>query len=276
MAGVPVRIASKRETSGLRSRAQLLTESVAFRLSDAVVVNAEAVRTYLLERGVAPAKPLVIYNAVNLARFPSHLECSAAQAMVRAQLTPALAASRPKFVTMVANMHHEVKGHRMLLSAMRRVCDRLPDAVLLLVGEGKRQETFRALARELGIADNVVFLGHRENVPELMRMSDVCVLSSIAEGFSNSILEYMASMKPVVATDVGGAREAITDAQTGYVVSSGDDVAMAERIILLLGDTAKAREMGQAGRKVIEEQFSRETLVSKTEQLYASLLARNT
>ena len=274
LARVPVRIASKRETTGLRSRAQLVMESLAFKLADAIVVNGEAVRAHLLAAGVTPTKPVVIHNAVNLTRFPVSLDMTAARELVSSHLATNGSLSQPVFVTMVANMHFEVKGHRMLLQAIRRVCEQRPEAVLLLIGEGELQETFRALARELGIGENVVFLGHRENIPELLRLSSVCVLSSIAEGFSNSILEYMASMKPVVATAVGGAPEAITEGETGYLVNSGDDEAMADRILRLLDNPARAHEMGVKGRQIVEEQFSRQALVNKTEGLYANLLAR--
>ena len=274
LARVPVRIASKRETTGVRSPAQRMTELLMFRLADAIVVNGEAVRAHLLAEGVPPAKPFVIHNAVNLTRFPMDLDIAAAGALVSAQLTETVAKRQPVFVTIVANMHFEVKGHRMLLRAARRVHDQLPHVVFLLIGEGELQNSFKALASEMGIGDNVLFLGHRANVPELLRLSNVCVLSSVAEGFSNSILEYMASMKPVVATAVGGAPEAIVEGETGYLVHSGDDEAMADRILRLLNDPERARKMGFNGRRVVEERFSCEALVNNTESLYATLLHR--
>ena len=274
LARVPVRIASKRETTGVRSPAQRLTELWAFRLADAIVVNAAAVRAHLLAEGVAAVKPVVIHNAVNLTRFPVDLEVSAAKELLFSRLPVKVEQGHPAFVTMVANMHFEVKGHRMLLRAARRVCDLLPNAVFLLIGEGKCQEMFQELAFELGLGNNVIFLGHRTNIPEFLQLSDVCVLSSIAEGFSNSILEYMASMKPVVATAVGGAPEAIIEAETGYLVNSGDDEAMADRILRLLKDPARARAMGMKGRQSVEERFSRQALVDNTERLYTKLLAR--
>ena len=274
LARVPVRVASKRETTGLRSRSQLVAESLAFKLADAIVVNGEAVRTYLLAEGVDHRKPVVIHNAINLSRFPVDLDFSAANVLVSSQLSGSVAERQPVFVTMVANMHYEVKGHRMLFRAARRVCDQFPNAVFLLIGEGALEDTFKTLASELRLADNVLFLGYRANIPELLRLSSVCVLSSIAEGFSNSILEYMASMKPVVATAVGGAPEAISDGETGYLVNSDDDKGMADRILRLLKDPARAGAMGMKGRQSVEERFSCKALVDNTESLYAKLLAR--
>jgi glycosyltransferase involved in cell wall biosynthesis len=106
----------------------------------------------------------------------------------------------------------------------------------------------------------------------LLSISELCVLSSRAEGFSNAILEYMAAARPVVATDVGGAREVIREGETGYLVPSGDDVKMAARLIELLRDPAKARRMGDEGRRVVEEDFSCEAQLARTEELYSRLL----
>ena len=87
----------------------------------------------------------------------------------------------------------------------------------------------KELAAELGIADHVYFIGRCDNVASLLFASHVGVLSSKAEGFANAILEYMAAGLPVVATDVGGVREAVVEGETGYIVPSGDDAQMAER-----------------------------------------------
>jgi glycosyltransferase involved in cell wall biosynthesis len=102
----------------------------------------------------------------------------------------------------------------------------------------------------------------------------VCVLSSKAEGFSNSILEYMAAGRPVVATDVGGAREAVVEGETGYLVRPGDDEALAARIVSLLGEPERARAMGARGRQVIEEKFSGDAQLERTLELYESLLTK--
>jgi glycosyltransferase involved in cell wall biosynthesis len=111
-------------------------------------------------------------------------------------------------------------------------------------------------------------------VAELLSVSEVCVLSSKAEGFSNSILEYMAAARPVVVTDVGGAREVVIEGETGHLVPSGDDAAMAARLIGLMCEPEKARAMGAAGRRVVEEKFSCEAQLAQTEELYDGLLAK--
>ena len=131
----------------------------------------------------------------------------------------------------------------------------------------------REMAAHLGIADETFFIGRASRVAELLAASDVCVLSSRAEGFSNSILEYMAAARPVVVTDVGGAREAIIDGESGYIVPPGDDEAMAGRIIALLEDGERARAMGERGRQIVEQRFSCAAQLAATEALYERLLA---
>ena len=160
----------------------------------------------------------------------------------------------------------------MFLRAAQRLTKVIPDTAFLLAGEGELQHSLKQLAADLGIDDKTIFLGRSESIAQLLSVSDVCVLSSKAEGFSNSILEYMAAGRAVVATDVGGAREAIVENETGYLVASGDDELMAERIISLLLDPAGAQMMGEQGRRVVERNFSSQALLQKTEALYQKLL----
>src|SRR5207302_925678 len=127
-----------------------------------------------------------------------------------------------RFVTIVANLRHAVKDHPTFLRAAQRVKSQVPEAAFLIAGEGELLEPMRGLAAQLGLAQDVFFIGRCGNVADLLALSEVCVLSSIAEGFSNAILEYMAAARPVVATDAGGVREAVHDGETGYIVPVGD------------------------------------------------------
>jgi glycosyltransferase involved in cell wall biosynthesis len=161
----------------------------------------------------------------------------------------------------------------MFLRAAARVRAAVPDAGFAIAGEGELMEELRQLATELGIKDDVFFLGRCDKVAELLFASDVGVLSSKAEGFANAILEYMAAGLPVVATDVGGAREAIAEGETGYLVTSGDDVKMAQRIIEVLNDPSRARAMGQRGKSIAAERFSCDRHLQNTLELYDELLS---
>jgi glycosyltransferase involved in cell wall biosynthesis len=274
LARVPVRIASRRETSGLRSAAQKRLELLTFGRAQAIVVNAEAVRDHVLKEGVPAKKLVVIYNGLDLTRFLRDSILPEAMAWSELRLPKEIKGREPRFITIVANMHHDVKDYPMFLRSARRVNESFPDAVFLLAGEGKLTDSLRRLAGELGISDNTEFLGNCKNIAHVLRLSEICVLSSRAEGFSNAILEYMAASKPVVATDVGGAREAVSEGRTGYLVPAGNDHAMSDRIISLLRDPQHGREMGKRGRRVVEEKFSCKFQLERIEALYEELLGQ--
>jgi glycosyltransferase involved in cell wall biosynthesis len=116
------------------------------------------------------------------------------------------------------------------------------------------------------------FIDNCGDVPRLLDASDICVLSSRTEGFSNSILEYMAARRPVVATNVGGAGEAIREGENGFLVASDDDAAMANRLLELLENPSQARVFGERGRAIAEEKFSTAAQLGKTLELYDRLL----
>ena len=274
LARVPVRIASRRETTGMRTGAQQRAQRFAYSLAHQTVANANAVRDQLVVEGARADKITVVYNGLDLQRI-AQKQTDRRTALAQLNLQPEIADERRCFVTIVANMRHEVKDYPMFLRAARRVHEAVPGTVFLLAGEGELMTSIRAQANALDLSAQAVFLGRCELLAELLSVSDVCVLSSKAEGFSNSILEYMAGARPVVATDVGGAREAMVEGESGYLVASGDDGAMADRIISLLRDPDKARAMGQQGRCIVEQKFSRAAQLERTEELYTRLLSQS-
>jgi len=267
LARVPVRVASMRETEGMRSRAQQQAQQIAYSLAHHVVANSKAVSEKLKHDGIRADKITVVYNGLDLSRLVSHAERSDVLSSFN------LPDSRP-FVTIVANMRLAVKDYPMFLRAAKIVKNHVPNIGFLLAGEGELTESLRAMAYELTIADSIFFLGRCERIADLLSISTVCVLSSKAEGFSNSILEYMAAGRPVVATDVGGAREAIVEGETGYLVRAGDHEQMATRIIELLKQPAVARSMGEQGQKVAAAKFSLDTQLAQIEDLYNRLLSK--
>lgn len=267
LARIPARVASKRETDGMRSRGQEFVESVAFGRAKAIVANSAAVKDHLVRRGIKQEKVRVIYNGVDAAQF--ELDAEPSSVLDKYRITSSAASS---IVTLVANLRHEVKNIPMLLRAAKRVLDQHPNTLFVVAGEGELEADLRALAGELRVAENIHFIGRCTDVPSLLAASDICVLTSKFEGFSNSILEYMAAGKPVVATNVGGAAEAIVEGETGYLVSSDDDEQLAARLSDLLKDPTLAAEFGKAGRRRVNEGFSSETQITRSIELYSSLL----
>jgi glycosyltransferase involved in cell wall biosynthesis len=270
LARTPVRIAAKRDT-GTKTSKQEFIERRAYNLANAIVVNAEAVRNHIVKKGVSPDKINVIYNGLDLERLTVSGERSRKEILESFRLPTG---KNLKFVTIVANMRSDVKNHPMFLQAAKKVREKFENVRFILAGEGELTDRMKGLASEFGIEKDTFFIGRCENVAELLAVSDICVLSSKTEGFSNSILEYMAAAKPVVATDVGGASEAILEGETGFLVDSNDDETLADRLKILLEDPKKAEIMGKMGRKVVEDKFSLEAQLKKTLKLYKNLSKR--
>jgi glycosyltransferase involved in cell wall biosynthesis len=271
LARVPVRIAARRETTGTRTKAQLWIEQRAYSLAHSVVANAEAVRQELLASGLPERKVVTIHNGMDVERIAPCSQLSRREAL---QLFGLPQDDSRRFVTILANMRHPLKDQRTFLRAASSVRAVVPSAAFVLAGEGELLDQTSAYAAELGLQNDAFFIGRCAQVSELLNLSEVCVLSSCGvEGFSNSIAEYMAAARPVVATDVGGAREAVVEGQTGFIVPPGDDAAMASRVITLLRDPELATAMGRRGREVVEQQFSCEVQLKRTEELYRRLLA---
>jgi glycosyltransferase involved in cell wall biosynthesis len=268
MSRVRARIAYKGETDGFRTAVQKRLERGAFRLAHRVVANSDAVRKQLIREGVPAEKVVKHYNGLDLKRIAIQSDAT------RDDILAMLGLPERRLVTIVANLQHPVKDHPTFLRAAARVRAAVPDAAFAIAGEGKLMPSLRELAAELDLKDNVFFIGRCEKVAELLSVSELCALSSTAEGFSNSILEYMAAARPVVVTDVGGAREAVIEGETGYIVSAGDEQQMAERMIELLRDPDRARAMGEHGRSVVEERFSCERHLANTLELYSKLLSK--
>ena len=269
LAGVPARVTSKGETDGFRTPMQKRAERLSFRLAHRVIANCLVVQNQLIREGVHPKRIIQHYNGLDLDRLKVAPRFTREQARAKFGLP-----NDRRFMTIVANLRNPVKDHPTFLRAAARVRAAVPDAAFVIAGEGELMPSLKTLAAELGIANDVHFIGRCDDVATLLFASDIGVLSSKAEGFANAILEYMAAGLPVVATNAGGVREAIIEGETGYVVASGDDEKMADRLVQILTDDERARAMGALGRAVVAEKFSSDRHLKNTLELYDELLAQ--
>lgn len=176
-----------------------------------------------------------------------------------------------KVVGCVARLSPE-KGLEWLLRAFPLILDSHPQARLVLVGEGAQRAELEGLAQNLGLSHRVLFTGHSREVPELIAIMDVVVLSSLWEGQPLSILEAWAMEKPIVATAVRGTRDLVEDGQTGLLVPPRDPQALASAVGGLLDDSERALLLGKAGRRMVEEGFDLENTCRKVGELYLRLV----
>ena len=161
------------------------------------------------------------------------------------------------------------KGHAVALAAWPEVCRRFPDARLLIVGDGPEESRLRELARELGIAETVMFVGTRPNVAELMRASDLLLLPSQHEALPTTLIEAAACGRPVVSTDVDGVPEVVIDGETGLLIPVGDSRALADAVVALLADEPRRRAMGVRARALAEERFDARLWARRLHEVYA-------
>jgi glycosyltransferase involved in cell wall biosynthesis len=245
-------------TEGIAERSRrfaVFLEKCAARLSDAIICVSEYDRQLALRMGVGNALLLTrIHNGVP--------EVSADQRSI-----PEKAGALR--VICVARLDAP-KDHALLLDALAMI-EGLP-WVLELIGDGPLTQEVRQKARDLGLADRVEFSGLCNDVASRLAGSDVFVLASGWEGLPLSILEAMRAGLPVVASDVGGVSESVTDEVTGFLIPKGDKTTLANRLMRLLSDAALRRKMGLAGRAAYEREFSFEVMYQRTQQVYQDVL----
>jgi glycosyltransferase involved in cell wall biosynthesis len=254
LAGVPVRIGSRRELNPDKSPGQIRLQRHAYRCATKVVANSPAARAMLVEEGLATASTAVIPNGL----APEAFAARKASGQVR------------RFIT-VANLRRE-KSHETLIAAAEMLARDYPDLRVTLVGGGPRRAELEAFAAARGVAAHVEFLGHREDVPALLAGADVYVLPSRSEAFPNGAIEAMAAGLPVVASAVGGLLDLIDDGRTGRLVPPGDPEALAAAMRRLMERPAEAEAMGRDARAVAIGQYSFERMVGAFENLYLSSL----
>ncbi len=221
------------------------------RMTRAFVANSSAVAEYTARaEKVDPSRIKVIPNAIDtdLFRPPREGEKQA--------LRTQLGFSRNELlIGCVANLR-PIKGHPGLLDAFALMTRDLPQARLVLVGGGSEHDALVAQARALEIEGQISFLGSRTDGPELLRSFDIGVLPSKAESLSNSLLEYLASGLPSIATDVGGNGELVTEGANGHLVAADDPEALAEAMRSLCASELSRTRMGRMAREQVEQRFS--------------------
>jgi len=217
--------------------------------------------------GVSPRRITVIRRG----RSPARL--GAPDWSRRRKARAALNLSEEDEVVISVGRHEWAKGQRYLLRALAHLHrERL---ILIVAGrDGHETGLLRQIASDYGLEERVRFLGHREDVPDLLCASDVFVLPSMYEGFGGAVIEAMALGLPVVASDLGAVREVVEDGTSGLLVPPGSPEALARAIDELLDAPGNRRAMGARGRRIFEESFTLEQSALQMVGLYRSLVHR--
>lgn len=243
---------------------------------DRVICVSEAVREVVeVREGLDAERLRVVHNGVAIAEVRGE---GASDLDASTRLREELGfGPEDRIVGMVANLNRVVKGVRYFIEAVPRIVEREPRVRFLIVGEGAERARHEARARELGVADRIVFAGYRPDVPRIYPLMEISTLTSLSEGLSITLLESMSFGLPVVATRVGGNPELVRAGETGILVPAGDPEAFADAVGALLADPERARRMGARGREVVEREFSVSAVADRYEEVYAEAVgARST
>ncbi len=229
-------------------------------LTDRLIAVSKAIQRKIAEEGREGAPVSLIYNGVDLRRYNHQQPCCTLHEDYGIEESAPIAG-------VVARLEAE-KGHRTLLTAWPLVLAKVPDARLLIVGEGSERDSLEEQASSLGISNRVVFTGRREDVPAVTAALDVAVLPSYREAQGLSVLEAMALSRPVVASAVGGIPEMIEDGVSGLLVQPGEPEPLAAAIVRLLTDHPFADMIARRGHELVHERFCIELMVRAVADLY--------
>ena len=231
---------------------------------DRIIAVSGSVQERFIHSGANPGQIRTIENGIDLERFTP-----GASTLRRAELS----IPESHRVIGVIGMFDPVKGHVFLLRAIKRLQESgVNDLTCLIAGEGRLEADLKDYAKAAGIEQNVRFLGYRRDIPDLLGLMDMVIMPSLRESFGIAALEAMAMKLPVVASRIGGLEEVVEHERTGLLVPPSDAAALAEAILRLAENPEMRRNMGEAGRHRVEEKFSIESTIRRTEALYLECL----
>lgn len=255
---------------GASIKASFDTKLLYHSIPDVVVTTGEYVRKHVIERtGADPQNVVSIPTGIDLSLFdPAKANGMAFRKDI------GIGPDVPLIGT--AGMLRVLKGHSYLFNAAAEIIREFPNAMFAIVGdtafESDIKKRLNKQMDELGIRQNIIMTGYRSDMPNVMAALDVFVLPSLIEGVSQVINQASAMKRPVVGTNVGSVYEQIIDRETGFLIEKANSAQIRDSIVAILKDPEMGKAMGEKGRKLVEERFSLDVMLDKTEALYVRLM----
>jgi len=276
IANVPIIISSMAmlvegyDVSILRKDLYVLIDRWTERWVNKFIVLSEAMRRSLIERHKIPPENIVkIYNGIEIEEYNPDLKEEKNK-----KLEGKRALGLKNDVPVIGAIGRLVwqKGFEYLIRAAPEVLKKCPEARFLIVGEGPLKNKLILTSEKLNVADRITFTGFRSDIKEILASIDVLAMPSLLEGLPMVLLEAMAMAKPIVATRIDGITEVLENSKTGLLVPAKNSHALAEAIVGILNDKAKANFFGQNAREAAKEKFSVKKMVVQIELAYEKLL----
>lgn len=252
-------------TSSLKERVYKIIDSLVLRQFNMVVAVSDILKDEIVDKGIKVERANVIANGINVAGDILHDAYKATRIQLGLLDTHFV-------IGCVASLTHE-KAHTDLLQAFALVVKSVPDSRLVIVGSGFLDDDLRSLSFALGIEENVIFTGYRNDARALYIAFDVFALVSHSEGLPMAMLEAMAASLPVVVSAVGAIPKVVTTMENGILITPGDINAIANSIIKLALDPALRESLGSKARSEVVANYSVNRMARDYEQLYEKVLA---
>lgn len=246
-----------------RKLKRMLINPILSQFTDSITAISTATKNALIKYENFPGKRIhVIYNGIDASKF---------EMLHNGDLRQSFGFDEETFILGTVARLDPIKNHEMMINAFKIIHERFPNTALMIVGDGPERQYLESLISKLGLNRSIIITGFREDTPQFYNMMDLFLLTSFSEGTAMTLLEAMASAKPCIATDVGGNPEIVLDYQTGFIIPSNDEHALAQKIIQLLEDKSLRTKMGIAGRKRFEQMFTAAKMASEYQKLYDEL-----
>ena len=230
-----------------------------YRQVDLFIAASEAIRRVLEQDGIPASRITVVHDGIDVAKLQRLPPLS-----IHSEFW--LPSGVPVIVNVAALVPH--KGHKFLIDAMPHVLREVPDAHVIIFGEGELQQALERQIKDLRIEKHVLLAGFRKDVLPLMKSADLFAMSSVTEGLGSTLLDAMAMKLAVAGTGAGGIPEAVVHGETGLLAPTGDARALAAAIVRLLKDKPLRDRMGAAGLARVTSQFGVSKLLSGTLRAY--------
>jgi glycosyltransferase involved in cell wall biosynthesis len=230
-----------------------------------VAISEYSKRFLIAKKSIPEEEIVVIHNGIPLGPFH---DADAESGLAKRR---EFGFAPESIVVGVVGMMHENKGHAYFIEAAAIVAEKNPNVKFVLVGDGELRQTLEAQAKSLDFGERLTFLGHQGEMPALLQMLDIYVMSSFSETAPLSLLEAMAAGRPIVTTDCGGPMEMVEEGETARIVAPRDAVALAGRILELANDPSERARLGANAREE-SRRFDIDNTVEMLQQLYEKKL----
>jgi len=241
-----------------------------YKLPHRIITSGEAIRKDIINRNkIPPEKVVCIPTGVDIKKFNPKL-------YDREKIRKEFNISKDEYLVSMIAFIRKMKGYPVFIEAASKVLKEIPTVKFLIVGHDfeNREEELKNQIKRLGIEPNFIFTGFRQDIPEILSAIDLFALSSLQKETTPQVISQALAMeKPVVATDVGNVSDLVKNGLTGILVPPGDADALANGILTLLKDPGMRKRMGKAGRRLVEEKFTLNQMIDKTEEVYNELLS---